>query len=325
MALHVHTAARADAFVRPLAELLAAPVADPLATEVVGIPTRGMERWLSQQLAQALGAAPGGRDGICANVEFRFLGGLIGQALAVRGTDPDDDPWRPDRAVWTLVDAVAELRAAAWLDHLVSHIGLDGSADPDGVRRGRRYGVLRHIADLFDRYAMHRPDMVRAWAAGSLEDGQGTPLGPDVAWQARLWQTVHRNDAGIGLFNGDSGVVVTGAGARAHVAFARGGEVVEISPYRLGAVETVYAMTIHKSQGSQFGTVAIVVPNAESRLLTRELVYTGITRARTSLIVIGDEDAIRDAIRRPIARASGLRERLWGPRQPDPLSGSVQA
>ncbi len=163
-------------------------MADPLATEVVGIPTRGMKRWLSQQLAQALGAAPGGRDGICANVEFRFLGGLIGQALAVTGTGPDDDPWHPDRIVWTLIEAVEGLRAAAWLEHLVSHIGLDGSADPDGVRRGRRYGVLRHVADLFDRYAMHRPDMVRAWAAGRLEDGQGSPLGPDVVWQARLWQ-----------------------------------------------------------------------------------------------------------------------------------------
>jgi hypothetical protein len=186
MALQVHTAARADAFVRPLAELLAAPVADPLAPEVMGIPTRGMERWLSQQLAQALGAPPAGRDGICANVEFRFLGGPVGQALAVPGTDPDDDPWRPDRAVWTLIDAVEELRGAAWPDHLVSHIALDGSEDPDGVRRGRRDGVLRHVANLFDRYAMHRPDKVRAWAAGRLEDGQGAPVrGIDLATAAR--------------------------------------------------------------------------------------------------------------------------------------------
>jgi len=190
MAFLVHTATRADAFVAPLAELLAAPAPDPLATEVLGVPTRGMERWLSQQLAQALGAAPGGRDGICANIEFRFLGGLIGQAVSVPGDDPDQDPWRPERAVWPLIDAVGELCDAAWLGHLISHIGLDGSEDPDGVRRGRRYGVLRHVADLFDRYAMHRPEMVRAWAAGRLEDGQGRPLSTDVAWQARLWREV---------------------------------------------------------------------------------------------------------------------------------------
>ena len=120
-------------------------------------------------------------------------------------------------------------------------------------------------------------------------------------------------------------MVVASAGTRPQVAFARGGKVVEISPFRLSATETVFAMTIHKSQGSQFGTVAIIVPDAASRLLTRELLYTGITRARASLIVVGDEDAIRGAIRRPIARASGLRARLWGPRQPDRLSGSVQA
>jgi exodeoxyribonuclease V alpha subunit len=80
----------------------------------------------------------------------------------------------------------------------------------------------------------------------------------------------------------------------------------------LGAVETVQAMTIHKSQGSQFATVAVVVPDASSRMLTRELLYTAMTRARTTLMIVGSEAAIRAAVRRPIARASGLQERLWG-------------
>ena len=95
-------------------------------------------------------------------------------------------------------------------------------------------------------------------------------------------------------------------------AFERGGEVVNVSPTRLAAVDTVYAMTVHKSQGSQFHTVAFVVPAAGSRLLTRELLYTAVTRAREQLIVVGSEDAIRSAIERPISRASGLRRALWG-------------
>jgi exodeoxyribonuclease V alpha subunit len=72
-------------------------------------------------------------------------------------------------------------------------------------------------------------------------------------------------------------------------------------------------MTIHKSQGSQFDTAAVLLPAAGARILTRELLYTAATRARERLILIGSEEAVRAAVARPIARASGLRDRLWGP------------
>ena len=85
-----------------------------------------------------------------------------------------------------------------------------------------------------------------------------------------------------------------------------------VSPSRLEAVESVHAMTIHKAQGSQFGTAAVLLPDPASRLLTRELLYTAITRARAELILAGTEEAVRAAIERPVARASGLRELLWG-------------
>jgi exodeoxyribonuclease V alpha subunit len=71
-------------------------------------------------------------------------------------------------------------------------------------------------------------------------------------------------------------------------------------------------MTIHKSQGSQFDTAAVLLPPAGSRILTRELLYTAVTRARTRLILVGHEEAIRAAVSRPVARASGLRGLLWG-------------
>ena len=71
-------------------------------------------------------------------------------------------------------------------------------------------------------------------------------------------------------------------------------------------------MTIHKSQGSQFDTAAVLLPDPTSRILTRELLYTAVTRARRRLIIAGTEETIRAAVARPVARASGLRWRLWG-------------
>jgi exodeoxyribonuclease V alpha subunit len=87
--------------------------------------------------------------------------------------------------------------------------------------------------------------------------------------------------------------------------------VLELSPARLSAVDTVYAMTVHKSQGSQFGTAAVLLPGPTSRVLTRELLYTAVTRARERLILAGTEEALRAAVARSAARASGLRSRLW--------------
>jgi exodeoxyribonuclease V alpha subunit len=105
---------------------------------------------------------------------------------------------------------------------------------------------------------------------------------------------------------------VTGGDGRVTAAFERRGETAEYTPARLGAVETVYAMTIHKSQGSQFETAAVLLPEATSQILTRELLYTGVTRARERLILAGTEATVRAAVGRPVARASGLRWRLWG-------------
>ena len=70
-------------------------------------------------------------------------------------------------------------------------------------------------------------------------------------------------------------------------------------------------MTIHKSQGSQFDTAAVLLPAVDSRILTRELLYTAVTRARERLVVVGAEKTVREAVARPVARASGLRGRLW--------------
>ena len=123
---------------------------------------------------------------------------------------------------------------------------------------------------------------------------------------------VTEHDYGLGLYNGDTGVVTVNADGRATATFERRGEPVHYAPSRLEAVETVYAVTVHKSQGSQFRTAAVLLPEPTSQILTKELLYTAVTRASERLILAGTEETIRAAVGRPIARASGLRARLWG-------------
>jgi exodeoxyribonuclease V alpha subunit len=154
-------------------------------------------------------------------------------------------------------------------------------------------------------------DRVERW----LEEDRPDLAGEGV-WYAGRPVLVTANDYSVRLFNGDTGVTVAGPDdsvARISVAFEEaGGRTRLVGPSRLANVETVYAMTIHKSQGSEFDRVTLLLPAPTSRLLTRELLYTAVTRARHGLLVVGSEDAIRVAVRRPIARASGLTERLWG-------------
>src|SRR5262249_51285576 len=132
----------------------------------------------------------------------------------------------------------------------------------------------------------------------------------DERWYVGRPLLVTENDYELRLNNGDTGVVVS-SGERIVAAFERGDDLLEYSPTRLGAIDTVYAMTIHKSQGSQFRSAAVLLPEPGSRILTRELLYTAATRAREELIVVGTEEALRAAVERRVARASGLRWRLW--------------
>jgi exodeoxyribonuclease V alpha subunit len=92
--------------------------------------------------------------------------------------------------------------------------------------------------------------------------------------------------------------------------FALGDQVVRVPVARLEDVATVYALTIHKSQGSEYDHAIVVLPEGGGRLLTRELLYTGVTRAAKRVTVIGSREVIESAIRRPIRRATGLAARL---------------
>ena len=151
--------------------------------------------------------------------------------------------------------------------------------------------------------ASHWNRQVQRW----LSDETGQP--PSLEWYAGRPLLVTANDYGLRIYNGDTGVVVAGPdGLRAVIAGASG--LLDFATSRLAEIETMHAMTIHKSQGSQAGEVTVLMPPQDSRLLTRELFYTAVTRAKVKVRVVGSEDEVRAALERRAIRASGLRLRL---------------
>jgi exodeoxyribonuclease V gamma subunit len=167
--LEVHCATRAQALLDTLAELLATPLADPFAAEVVAVPTRGIERWITQRLSGRLGAHAGRSDGVCANVDFPPPGRLIAEALAAAsGTEAGTDPWRPERLVWALLETIEDSLDEAWIEPLARHF----KDHPE-----RRFTRARALARLFDYYGQVRPALIQSWARGD-----------DDHWQAQLWR-----------------------------------------------------------------------------------------------------------------------------------------
>ena len=181
MTLHLHTAERTDALADGLADLLVTPLPDPFAREVVVVPARGVERWLTQRLSHRLGVGARGGDGVCAGVDFVTPHSLVSMLL-----DRDaEDPWSPDRLAWPLLEVVDDVMGTAGFEDLTSHLG---GGDPTDERSARRYAVARRLAGLFSSYAAQRPRLVDDWRAGHDTDGTNGPLDPDLRWQAELWR-----------------------------------------------------------------------------------------------------------------------------------------
>ncbi|MEN6319941.1 MAG: exodeoxyribonuclease V subunit alpha [Syntrophaceae bacterium] len=126
---------------------------------------------------------------------------------------------------------------------------------------------------------------------------------------------ITKNDYRLRLFNGDIGIVMTDHTKKTGMrVFFTGsdGSIRSFQPLRLHDHETVYAMTVHKSQGSEFDDVLFVLPDRDTPVLTRELIYTAITRAKEKIKIWGKEDIFLTAVARRIRRSSGLRDALWG-------------
>ncbi|HEY6932619.1 MAG TPA: exodeoxyribonuclease V subunit gamma [Marmoricola sp.] len=184
MSLHLHRADRTDALADALGELLAGPLPDPFAEEVVVVPAKGVERWLTQRLSHRLGAGPRGGDGVCAGVRFLNPRSLVAM---LTGTE-QDDPWDPDRFVWPLLEVIDEAIEEPWCRTLAAHLGAGRTGVERELRQGRRYSVARRLAGLFSSYAVQRPALLADWARGRHTDGCGAPLDDDLCWQPRLWQ-----------------------------------------------------------------------------------------------------------------------------------------
>ena len=145
----------------------------------------------------------------------------------------------------------------------------------------------------------------RAVQAVLAEQGWIRPQGP---WFVGRPVMVTRNDPQLGVFNGDVGLVLPNLQGQLRVWFAAGEDLRSVSVMRLPAVETAFAMTVHKSQGSEFAHAVLVLPPGGAEHLSRELVYTGITRAREQFTLLEAEPGLLEAaLARPAARASGLR------------------
>ncbi|TIC82594.1 exodeoxyribonuclease V subunit gamma [Nocardioides sp. GY 10127] len=186
MSLHLHRAARTDALAEALGELLAVPADDPFAEEVVVVPARGVERWLTQRLSHRLGAAQGRGDGVCAGVRFLTPGSLVSLVLGRER----DDPWAPDRLVWPLLATIDASLGEPWCAPLARHLG-HGVAGPEGeTRRNRRWAVAHRLARLLGAYGVQRPALLADWAQGGSGDGLGGRLPDDLAWQPELFRRV---------------------------------------------------------------------------------------------------------------------------------------
>lgn len=239
---------------------------------------------------------------------FRFAGDIQQLSTAIRAGDADAALavlGRPDASVRLLdaddaqdavrsrcVDAgVGVWRAASQADERGAVAALE-SHRLLAAHRGGPFGVTRWDA------------LVRGWLGEEIAGyGEG-----EFYLGRPLMMTANTPD--LGLYNGDVGVMVAGPAGRAHAVFDTGEGLRRYSPFMLDGLVSVNAMTIHKSQGSQFDAVTVVLPPLGSPLLTRELLYTAVTRARSDVLIVGTPEAVRLAIERPGRRTSGLASRL---------------
>ncbi len=174
--------------------------------------------------------------------------------------------------------------------------------------RSRYDQWAQQVLEAFDTFRILCAIRLGSWGSDSFNQQVERWLFPEkgrTLWYEGRPVIITRNDYNLGLMNGEIGIALFGSSGKLRVAFPRndaqdGTKILWISPLRLPEVETAFAMTVHKSQGSEFDHVALILPETKSPVLTRELIYTGITRAKTCFTLVeSDADVFNEAILTP--------------------------
>ena len=265
--------------------------------------------------------------------ESRRFGGPIGQLA--RAVNDGADPAEPGRLISTdtsgalfgaedgVLDTVIRLAVdgrpgtASYRDYLEA---LARPPAPGDAQAHATWAMA--VLQAFDRFrilcAVRDGDwgvqglnraIERALEQATRADGSGRLLSPRGAWYPGRPVMITRNDPALGVFNGDIGIALPTAegGSRLRVHFLDGERLRSVSVSRLAHVETAFAMTVHKSQGSEFEHTVLVLSAHSGGVLSRELVYTGITRARSAFSLVAERPGLLEqGVRQPTRRESGL-------------------
>lgn len=290
-----------------LGDLVARPVADgPLPARLTGV--------LPQDVpgpgdARDLAALHGGVVRLVVSHRFGHDLGLLAEAVRHGDAATALGLLRAGGAHATLVEPAGDVVADDEVPALRDAVAGTGARIAAAARDGDVAGALAALGAHRLLLAHRRgPAGVTRWAALAQRWVEQATQDPRPGtWPPGRPLLVTVNDRTTGLSNGDTGVVVSDGAGGVIAAFGDARSPRLVRPHRLPAVETVHAMTVHRAQGSQFASVTVLLPPASSPLLTRELLYTAVTRAEDHVTVIGSADAVRAAVARPVRRASGLR------------------
>ncbi|HDR9715762.1 TPA: AAA family ATPase, partial [Burkholderia aenigmatica] len=274
------------------------------------------------ETAAALAPAPLADCVVWLERNYRFgLDSPIGRlSLAIRSGDVQaalDALPADDSAAASFHDDAGESLASSTVERLARRFGayLDALCDalaapvPDPLPLFDALNRFRILCAT--RSGLRGAEHVNALVAAHVRHAARVPLAVGAHWFTGRPIMVTRNDYALGLFNGDIGIALPDAHGVLRVWFRRAdGTARAVSPAALPPHETAFALTVHKSQGSEFDEAALVLPASFGRVLTRELVYTAVTRARTRVQVIGPRRVLAQAVATRTQRDSGLAARV---------------
>jgi exodeoxyribonuclease V gamma subunit len=315
VALLIHRSDHPDLLVDALCDVVASPLGDPFATEVIAVPTRGIERWLTERIASTF-ADRGIGDGIAANIEFPFPHRLVVDVLSqIPDSARSIEAWADRAVVSHLERIIDDHHDDDWMWLIARFVeGPDGDAS-DGAQRLR---AAQKIGRLFSSYTRHRPQMVAAWTGGDDTGPDGQPIAGAAAWQPRLWRLLHEQigtpavsetlpGALASLRSGAAGVDLQD---RISVYGVTAFDPVDLAVFEaIGDVTDVHLFVLHPSPALWKDTAPLVAAIPESTLRVRRsddpsreaaqhpLLRSWAQESRELQVVLGSEGGLPEDIR----------------------------